>query len=244
MAKKKVGEIKKQKQKPIDIIFCVPGSHTSMVWVWAWTDMIVKCLQNNLKIAFFTRYNCNIYYVRSMCLGGNNQFSPTQKPFNGKIDYKYICWIDTDTIPSFEGIQRLIKQDAEVVSGIYKMANNRDFATVVKMDYDYYNKNNSMFKFLTLQEVNNFYEMNKNSKNIKDFLIEVDYTGMGFMLVKHGVFEKLRFPWFRPVDFKVQSGVIDFFSEDSSLCYRLKEKGIKIHVDLGVRCGHMKEMIL
>ena len=242
MAKKKVGEIKKQKL--VDIIFCVPGSHTSMMWVWAWTDMIVKCLQNKLRIAFFTRYNCNIYYVRSMCLGGNNQLSPKQKPFNGKIDYKYICWIDTDTFPSFEGLQRLIKQDVEVVSGIYKMQNNKDFATVINMDWDYYYKNKSLFKFLSTQEVTNFYQIHKDSKDIKDFLIEVDYTGMGFMLVKKGVFEKLEFPWFKPVEFKMQSDVIDFASEDSSLCLRLKEKGVKIHVDLGVRCGHLKEMIL
>ena len=35
-------------------------------------------------------------------------------------------------------------------------------------------------------------------KKEEEPVIEVDYTGMGWMLVKKGVFEKMQYPWFTP----------------------------------------------
>lgn len=236
---------KKTKEKPFDIVFCVPGDITSMMWVWSWSDMLVKCLQTGLKIAFYPKYNCNIYYVRNACLGGNNLLDINQKPFQGKLDYKYICWIDTDTIPSFNGLQRLIKQDVDVVSGIYKMADMVHYAAVVKKDFDYYIKHNSMFQFLSEQDVKTFLAVKKNSKNIKDFLIEVDYAGMGFTLIKKGVFEKIKYPWFRPLPFTIPiNGIKDFAGDDVSFCQLAQEAGFKIFVDIGLRCGHRKSIVI
>jgi len=45
------------------------------------------------------------------------------------------------------------------------------------------------FNFLTLQDING-----------KEDLIEFSYTGMGFMLVKKGVFENMEYPWFKPIE--------------------------------------------
>jgi hypothetical protein len=39
-------------------------------------------------------------------------------------------------------------------------------------------------------------------KDGKEDLIEVAYTGIGFMLIKKGVFERLEYPWFKPIENK------------------------------------------
>ena len=80
----------------------------------------------------------------------------------------------------------------------------------------------------------------------KEELISVDYTGFGWMLVKHGVFESMEYPWFRPEwrEFPFETPVKEFTSEDVSWCHLAKENGYDIHVDPTVVVGHEKMMVL
>lgn len=77
----------------------------------------------------------------------------------------------------------------------------------------------------------------------KEDLVEVAYTGMGFMLVKRGVFEKLEYPWFRPIEKKI-GDMVDFTMEDVAFCLRAKEAGFKIFIDPAVKVGHEKNVVL
>jgi GT2 family glycosyltransferase len=74
-------------------------------------------------------------------------------------------------------------------------------------------------------------------------LIEVSYTGMGFMLVRKEVFESLEYPWFRPLEKRI-GDMVDFTMEDVAFCLKAKEKGFGIFVDTGVRVGHEKRVVL
>lgn len=78
--------------------------------------------------------------------------------------------------------------------------------------------------------------------NGKKDLIEVAYTGMGFMLVKRGVFEKLEYPWFKPVEKQI-GNMVDFTMEDVAFCLRIQEKGIHVLIDPTVRVGHEKSVV-
>ena len=53
------------------------------------------CFYNNVKIFMSNFQSSNVYYVRNLCLGGDVLKGKNQKPFQGKIDYDYIMWIDT-----------------------------------------------------------------------------------------------------------------------------------------------------
>ena len=53
-----------------------------------------------------------------------------QKPFQGKIDYDYIMWIDSDQVFNVEMFKRLLSYDVPVVSGCYLMANVTNSAAV------------------------------------------------------------------------------------------------------------------
>ena len=98
-------------------------------------------------------------------------------------------------------------------------------------DEEYFKKNGS-FQFLTAKDIEG-----------KGELLEVNYTGMGFMLVKNRVFESLTYPWFRPIEKRIGDS-LDFTMEDVGFCLRAKEKGYKIFVDPQIIVGHEKKTVI
>jgi hypothetical protein len=176
------------------------------------------------------RESCNIYYVRNMCLGADVSRGKNQKPFNSKIDYDYIMWIDSDIIFNFEQFVRLVKWNTDIVAGVYPMENGKQLATCQKWAEEHF-KQNGYFEFLTEDDVKG-----------KEGLIEVSYTGMGFMLVKKGVFEAMEYPWFRPLEKQI-GDMVDFTMEDVAFCLCAKEKGFKVLIDPQVKVGHEKKIV-
>ena len=65
----------------------------------------------------------------------------------------------------------------------------------------------------------------------KPRFISVDYSGMGWMLVKKGVIESIEYPWFAPVWQDFGNGIKGFTSADVAFCRRIKEQGYDIIVD-------------
>ena len=73
----------------------------------------------------------------------------------------------------------------------------------------------------------------------KTELLEVDYSGLGFLLIKKGVLESLEYPWFKPRFIEIEDKE-DFAMEDVSFCLDTKEKGYQIFIDPTIRVGHEK----
>ncbi len=81
------------------------------------------------------------------------------------------------------------------------------------------------------------------SKRKKPFT--VDYTGFGWVAIKHGVFEKLPYPWFAPKMQVFESGAVqDMCGEDVSFCLDAIEEGYEIWCDPRIRVGHEKTRII
>jgi len=217
-------------EKPLTVVFCLPGNSFSGKFLECWTDLLAFCLSRNIRPVLSRRQSCNIYYVRNMCLGGDVSRGAGQKPFDGKLDYDYLMWIDSDILFSSAQFARLLERGADIVSGLYLMEGGRNFATVETWDEEFF-KQNGFFNFLTPQDIEGKETM------------EVAYTGMGFMLVKRGVFESLDYPWFRPIEKRI-GAMVDFTMEDVAFCLVAKEKGFKILVDPRVRVGHEKRTVL
>jgi GT2 family glycosyltransferase len=166
-----------------------------------------------------------------MCLGADVSRGENQKPFDGKVEYTHLMWIDSDIIFAPQQFQKLLDADKDIVSGLYLMDNGKQFATVKDWDEEFFKKN-GYFQFLSPDDI----------KDKKD-LIEVSYTGMGFMLVKKGVFESMTYPWFKPIEKRI-GNMVDFTMEDVAFCLRANEKGYKIWIDPQIRVGHEKKVIL
>jgi SAM-dependent methyltransferase len=70
----------------------------------------------------------------------------------------------------------------------------------------------------------------------EDELVEVDWTGMGCLLVDMECFDKIKYPCFYD-EWDHDAGARKK-GHDVILCHALKEAGYKIYVDTRVNCGH------
>ena len=214
------------------VVFCLPGRSFSKLFLESWSELLVWCGRNNINPLLSFAYDSNVYYVRSRCLGASVDRGITQKPFNSTIDYHYIMWIDSDMVFSPEHFEGLLNMKSDVACGIYKMADNKQYATVENWDIEYYKQNGS-FEFL-----------NEDNIKTKPRYISVDYSGMGWMLVKKGVIESIEYPWFAPVWQDFGNNIKEFTSEDVAFCRRVKEQGYDIIVDTSLVIGHEKSWVL
>jgi len=242
--------------RPPTIVFCLPGNSFSGRFLECWTNLLAWCLSNGIRFLLSRKYSNNVYYSRNLCLGGDVTRGPQQKPFDGQIDYSHIMWIDSDILFTPEQFARLVSHDVDIVSGIYLMEGGPQYATVKEWDEEYFEKN-GCFRFLTPQDIDDAVPRQCGNVEMKNgrscntalphqrntALLEVAYTGMGFMLVKRGVFESLEYPWFRPIEKRI-GNMVDFTTEDVSFCLRARERGWKVLADMEVKVGHEKAIVL
>ena len=85
-----------------NIIFAIPGRQFSGNFLQCWTDTVLKCIRNGINPLLSNKFSSMVSYARCLCLGADVRRGPNQAPFDGKIDYEYIMWIDSDQVFSFE----------------------------------------------------------------------------------------------------------------------------------------------
>ncbi len=217
--------------QPPHVVFLLSGESFPALFFDCFFNLLDYCNRQNIGYTIIRRYSPVVYFVRNMCLGGNVLRGENQKPFDGKINYTHLMWIDNDIAFKPAQFQSLLNSNMDIIAGAYKMADGRHYAIVENWDEEYFQKNAS-FKFLTDEDI----------RGRKGF-IDVDYTGLGFMLVKKGVFESLKYPWFRPKFYKF-GDCFDFCSEDVGFCRDIKEKGYKIYIDPRIIVGHIKDIVI
>ena len=145
-------------------------------------------------------------------------------------------WLDSDMVFTPEHFAKLLNVKQDIVSGLYLMDGGKNYATVKNWDYEYFGKNYS-FEFLSPDDNTKYQKENPNT------LLPVEYTGFGFILIKKGVFEKIGYPWFRPIYYDLPNGVSDFFAEDVGFCQLAIKNGFKIYIEPSVVLGHEKSII-
>ena len=214
------------------IVFCLPGRMFSGKFLQSWTILLNHCIRKNINIVISQHYNPNVYYVRSQCLGGNVLAGIHQKPWQGQLKYDYSMWIDSDMVFTPDQFEKLLSYDKDIVSGIYYTEDKVHFTAVQDWDTEYFQKTGT-FKFLELSDVAD-----------KTELMEIAYNGMGFMLIKNGVFESIQYPWFEPRRVELSNNIEDFASEDVSFCLKAREAGYKIYIDPTMIVGHEKLQII
>ena len=213
------------------IIFCLPGNRFSGNFLSCWSELLLNCISKGIQPLLSQRYSCNIYYARTMCIGGDVTRGESQSPFGGQVDYDYIMWIDSDIIFNSEQFFKLLDHKKDICSGLYLMEGGQRYACVKDWDEEFFAKHGH-FNFLSP----------KDTENDKD-LFEVNYAGMGWMLVKKGVFESIQYPWFEPIRKKIGE-YTDFTMEDVAFCHKAIQNNYLIHIDPTIVVGHEKTVIL
>jgi hypothetical protein len=203
--------------RKIKLAVCLPGSSFRQCFLTSYTQLIAQALMKGwLFMPIFAR-SSDIYQARNSCLG---RPGPGNEPFENKIPYTHILWIDSDQEFKFTDVENLIAADKEVIAGWYCGNNSGETTTVVE-----------------------------KSKVYKDFFknkiepIKIKTTGFGFLLMKKGVLEKMPWPWFTQridPDAEIKTPA----SEDVSFCLNLKDAGIDVWVHPFVHVGHDKSNVI
>lgn len=197
------------------IIFCVSGNTFSEKFLRNWTEIFGYCLMNNMQPILSNFSGHNSYLLKNGCMLGKTGSGNEQLPFQGKIDYDYVMFMDAKQLIPLPHFKALLEADKDVItcasSNEYSMEQMNFIQTV-----DFSDPSNYEY-----QKREGLEELKKESK-----LLKVDFIQFGVVLIKKGVFENIKFPWFY-----YDEGTQDIKGE-VHFCRKCKENGIDIFVDL------------
>jgi len=215
----------------VKIVFCLPGKDYSREFLLSWSDLIMQAGAKGHNIMISQQYSSVVHFARTKCMGGDVLKGPDQKPFQGVVDYDVMMWIDSDMVFKPEDFFKLLESPHDVTAGLYMMENLQEFPVVKEWNEDYFIKKGS-FKFLRPDDI-----------VAAPQYVPVAYAGMGWMMIRKGAVEDLKYPWFwSPVQ---QIGdLFDMNSEDVALCRALNAAGHQVHIDTTIRVGHQKSLII
>ena len=255
------------------IVFCLPGRGVSYNFLKSFVSLSFDLVQNGAAIQISQDYSSMVNFARCKCLGANVLRGPNQLPWDGKLNYDYQLWIDSDIVFNTEKFYQLVLNaiPAEAISKeeVKQTVKNEKGEDVEQTGYQlkvdpekereivagWYctedGKTTSVAHWLDEDDfrgnggVMNHETIDSISKRKKPFT--VDYTGFGLLLIKNGVFEHegMPYPWFAPKMQIFESGEVqDMCGEDVSFCLDAKEAGFEIWCDPRIRVGHEKTRII
>jgi len=232
----------KERFKGKKIVFCLPGRGVSYTYLKNFVQLCFDIVQNGMSIQISQDYSSMVNFARCKCLGANVLRGPNQIPWDGKLEYDYQLWIDSDIVFNTDQFWQLLDLadngeeggEKEIVAGWYATEDGTTTSVAHWLEEDDFRKNGGVMNHETVESI---------SKRKKPFT--VDYTGFGWVAIKHGVFEKLPYPWFAPKMQVFESGAVqDMCGEDVSFCLDALEEGYEIWCDPRIRVGHEKSRII
>ena len=235
-----IPQIPQEKKK---IILAIPGNNFSSKFLISWTASLNMLWDSGkYDIIVAPGVSSFVTFARMQTLGLDVLRGVNQKPFN-YIKFDYWITIDSDIIYTPDHLKQLIEslEYHAVVSGMYRMADVKNYAIVKDWDTDYFSKNGT-FEFLTPEGVDKW----KKETDLK--YMNVNYVGMGFLGVRSEVLYKMTYPYFNSdlQEIVKEDGTIlrDICSEDVSFCKNIKKLGYNIIVNTDIRVGHNKELVI
>jgi|UniRef100_A0A6C0IKW1 hypothetical protein len=233
-----------ESKRPV-ILLCVPGNTFSGRFLKCWTGALMG-LAEKYEIIFANAYSSQVNFARTLCLGADVLRGPDQKPFDGKIKYDVMFFLDSDMVFSGDMINNLVQkclhEKNKIISGTYAMDGGEMMTCVENWDEEFYVKNGH-FKFMDAKDAE---ERVKSEKH----MVKCGYAGMGCMAIPYGMLEdeRMKYPWFfKDINKFTNKGpdgqsIHEGMSEDVSFIRNLIDAGIidGVWVDLKMRFGHEK----
>ena len=234
----------KARMKGKKIVFCLPGRGCSFIFLKNFVQMCFDMVQNGMSIQISQDYSSMVNFARCKCLGANILRGPNQLPWDGKLEYDYQLWIDSDIVFTTEKFWQLCdlalpaedseKEEAEICGGWYATEDGMTTSVAHWLEEDDFRKNGGVMNHETVETM---------GKRKKPFT--VDYTGFGWVMIENGVFENLEYPWFAPQMQVFESGEVqDMCGEDVSFCLDAQKADFEIWCDTRIRVGHEKTRVI
>lgn len=132
---------------------------------------------------------------------------------------EFLLFYDTDIVPPPDALRKLMGYKADIISGLYHQKRPPFYPLLMR-------KHTSLQRgYMTV------------IRWVEGKVVEVDATGLGFMLVHKRVFQKVDPPWFW---FDTERNI----SEDFNFCAKAKENGFKVYVDTSIILGHLAHLTI
>ena len=218
------------------IVFCLPGRGVSYTFLKNFVQLCFECVQQGASIQISQDYSSMVNFARCKVLGANVLKGPDQLPWQGKLQYDYQLWIDSDIVFNLEAFYKLIWMDKDIAAGWYVTEDGRTTSVAHWLEEDEFEQNGGVMNHEMVDGI---------QKRRKPFTC--DYTGFGWVMIKKGVFEHpdMKYPWFAPQMQVFESGAVqDMCGEDVSFCLEAIKAGFEIWCDPTIRVGHEKMRII
>jgi len=196
----------KARMKGKAIVFCLPGRGCSYAFLKNFVQLCFDLVQNQMSIQISQDYSSMVNFARCKCLGANVLRGPNQIPWDGKLQYDWQLWIDSDIIFNTEKFWQLcdvafpaeaLDEEGEIIqenmrpisAGWYSTEDGRTTSVAHWLEEDDFRSNGGVMNHEMVDGI---------TKRKKPFT--VDYTGFGWVMIQKGVFEdeKMTYPLFAP----------------------------------------------
>ena len=215
-------------EKETTIVFCIFGQNITTDFFRAWTELFGFCLKNNIKpILSITNVKSNIFTAKLTCLLGE---PVNNLPFQGKIDYDYVIWLNSSCVFTIDNFKALINSGKNVVSAVSTSMNNlknSNFIETIDTNNEEWHKE---IKYTSVDDLT----IHKKHTN----MLKVDYVDTIFLLVKKNIYENLSYPWYQ---MNSKSGDI---SGDMEFMLNCKKNQIDVFVMLDNIIGIERSLVI
>lgn len=168
-------------------------------------------------------YECCFDFVRGYdCAAARNNIVKKGK----ELRADYILMVDNDVVLKEDALRNLLESPKDVCLGFYPRRNaantydgNMSVYHIGEFDYT------KQYSYIELKDL----------ISRGDYKIKVHGGGMGCAMIRCDVFDRIKYPWFKWVNYS--NGQV--LSEDLYFCEQCKKNGIPIYTDTRVGCGHV-----
>ncbi len=220
------------------VVVALPGREYSGSFLKNWSQALIELTRKGYKVVMMNEYSSFVPFSRMKTLGLDVLRGATQVPFNGELDYDVWLTIDSDIFFLPEQLIELIEDTEKypVVSGLYRMQDLQHYAAVKEWNLEYF-KEHGTFEFMKVNEL-----------DTSEKYMKVAYNGLGFFACRRGVIENLKYPYFSYplIEIEAKDGKLlrDMCSEDVAFCKNLKDAGYNVTVNMNLRVGHEKTLVI
>ena len=182
-------------------------------------------------------HECLFEFVRGYdCATARNNIAIKAQELNAD----FVMMVDNDVTPPTDALVNLISHDLDVVSGYYAHRGKDNVYTGRTCVCKTHDDSGKPYFNYPLESEYTADEM-REKRESGERLTRIHGGGMGCVLIRTSVFDRLFYPWFDWVNYANENR--GMLSEDLYFCEKCHADEIPIYVDALVNCGHMMRYI-
>ena len=150
----------KERMRGKSIVFCLPGRGCSFTFLKSFVQLCFDMVQNGMSIQISQDYSSMVNFARCKCLGANVLRGPKQIPWDGKLNYDYQLWIDSDIVFDSQKFWQLCDlalnaegDEKEIVSGWYATEDGHTTSVAHWLEEEDFRKNGGVMNHETVESI-------------------------------------------------------------------------------------------